>query len=113
MSCLQEEGAKRPSMNDVVWSLEFALQLQMSAEQEVIDHVGASVHDGDESDDEAAPIRGNVTNGSGEVFSSSNSRVAATTTSSDDVYDESTTSYDSEKLLPGAVFSEILKPQAR
>ncbi|KAI6670402.1 hypothetical protein NL676_005287 [Syzygium grande] len=113
MSCLQEEGAKRPSMNDVVWSLEFALQLQMSAEQGVIDHVGASVHDGDESDDEAAPIRGNVTNGSGEVFSSSNSRVAATTTSSDDVYDESTTSYDSEKLLPGAVFSEIMNPQAR
>ncbi|KAI6670375.1 hypothetical protein NL676_005260 [Syzygium grande] len=111
MSCLQEEGAKRPSMNDVVWSLEFALQLQMSAEQGVIDHVGASVHDGDESDDEAAPIRGNETNGSGEVFSSSNSRVAATTTSSDDVYDESTTSYDSEKLLPGAVFSEIMNPK--
>ncbi|KAI6670405.1 hypothetical protein NL676_005290 [Syzygium grande] len=38
MSCLQDEGAKRPSMNEVVWSLEFALQLQMSAEQEVIDH---------------------------------------------------------------------------
>ncbi|KAI6670383.1 hypothetical protein NL676_005268 [Syzygium grande] len=113
MSCLQDEGAKRPSMNEVVWSLEFALQLQMSAEQEVIDHVGASVHNGNESNDDAASIRGNMTNGSGEVFSSSNSRVAATTTSSDDVFDESTTSYDSEKLPPGAVLSEIMNTQAR
>ncbi|KAI6670414.1 hypothetical protein NL676_005299 [Syzygium grande] len=110
MSCLQDDGAKRPSMNDVVWSLEFALQLQMSADQEVIDHVGSSVHNGDESDDKAAPIRGNVTNGSGELFSSSNSRMAVTTTSSDDVYGESTASYDSDKLLPGAVFSGIMDP---
>ncbi|PKI30909.1 hypothetical protein CRG98_048700, partial [Punica granatum] len=32
MSCLQDEGALRPSMNDVVWGLEFALQLQENAE---------------------------------------------------------------------------------
>ncbi|KAI6670398.1 hypothetical protein NL676_005283 [Syzygium grande] len=112
MSCLQDEGAKRPSMNDVVWSLEFALQLQMSMEQEVIDHVGMSVHNGDESDDDTAPIRGNVTNGSGEVFSNGNSRAVVTTTSGDDVCDERTTSYDSEKLLPKAFFSEIMNPQA-
>ena len=28
MSCLDDEGIKRPSMSDVVWGLEFALQLQ-------------------------------------------------------------------------------------
>ncbi|KAG4914709.1 hypothetical protein JHK87_052266 [Glycine soja] len=33
MSCLLEDGRQRPSMNDVVWMLEFALQLQESAEQ--------------------------------------------------------------------------------
>ncbi|KAF8010439.1 hypothetical protein BT93_J1157 [Corymbia citriodora subsp. variegata] len=66
VSCLQDEGAKRPSMNDVVLGLEFALQLQVSAEQEVTVHVGASVHDSDDSDHDAAPIRGN---GSDEVFS--------------------------------------------
>ncbi|KAL3719297.1 hypothetical protein ACJRO7_004281 [Eucalyptus globulus] len=119
MSCLQDEGTKRPSMNDVMWGLEFALQLQVSSEQGVIDNVVASVHNGDASDDDAAPIEGNVMDRSDEVFSTNNSGggkslgAAATTTSSDGVYDESTTSYDSDKLLSGAVFSEILNPKAR
>ncbi|XP_010031920.2 receptor-like protein kinase FERONIA [Eucalyptus grandis] len=68
MSCLQEEGPKRPSMNDIVWGLEFALQLQVSAEQEVMDHVGASVHDADDNDDDAVPIGGNSMSRSDEVF---------------------------------------------
>ncbi|KAK3409253.1 hypothetical protein EUGRSUZ_J01388 [Eucalyptus grandis] len=121
MSCLQDEGTKRPSMNDVVWGLEFALQLQVSSEQRVVDHVVASMHhgDGDASDDDTAPIGGNLTGRSDEVFSTSNSGggkslgAAVTTTSSDGVYDESTTSYDSDKLLSGAVFSEILNPNGR
>ncbi|TKY50161.1 Receptor protein kinase FERONIA [Spatholobus suberectus] len=33
MSCLLEDGTQRPSMNDIVWMLEFALQLRESAEQ--------------------------------------------------------------------------------
>ncbi|QHO16148.1 Receptor-like protein kinase FERONIA [Arachis hypogaea] len=33
VSCLLDDGTLRPSMNDVVWMLEFALQLQESAEQ--------------------------------------------------------------------------------
>ncbi|KAL3719292.1 hypothetical protein ACJRO7_004276 [Eucalyptus globulus] len=121
MSCLQDEGTKRPSMNDVVWGLEFALQLQVSSEQRVVDHVVASMHDGDgdASDDDTAPIGGNLMDRSDEVFSTNNSGggkslgAAATTTSSDGVYDESTTSYDSDKLLSGAVFSEILNPNGR
>ncbi|KAK3409254.1 hypothetical protein EUGRSUZ_J01389 [Eucalyptus grandis] len=119
MSCLQDEGTKRPSMNDVVWGLEFALQLQVSSEKGVIDNVVASVHNGDACDDDAAPIEGNLMGHSDEVFSTNNSGggkslgAAATTTGSDGVYDESTTSYDSDKLLSGAVFSEILNPKAR
>ncbi|MCI54760.1 receptor-like protein kinase feronia-like, partial [Trifolium medium] len=31
-SCLLDDGRMRPSMNDVAWTLEFALQLQESAE---------------------------------------------------------------------------------
>ncbi|KAM7510167.1 hypothetical protein LguiB_009042 [Lonicera macranthoides] len=31
-SCIEEQGINRPSMNDVVWSLELALQLQEDAE---------------------------------------------------------------------------------
>ncbi|XP_048139825.1 receptor-like protein kinase FERONIA [Rhodamnia argentea] len=121
MSCLQDEGTKRPSMNDVVWGIEFALQLQVSSEKEVItDDLGASVHDGDDSDDDEAPIGGHRMDRSDELFSASHSGsgksrggAAVTTTSSDDVYDESTTSYDSDKLLSRAVFSEIMNPKAR
>ncbi|KAL3719410.1 hypothetical protein ACJRO7_004381 [Eucalyptus globulus] len=69
-SCLQDEGAKRPSMNDVVWGLNFALQLQVSTELEVKDHAGASVHDSDDSDHDAASIRGS---GSDEAINTSDS----------------------------------------
>lgn len=33
--CLQDEGIKRPSMADILWGLEFALQLQKQAEKDV------------------------------------------------------------------------------
>ncbi|KAH7532745.1 hypothetical protein FEM48_Zijuj04G0054800 [Ziziphus jujuba var. spinosa] len=33
INCLADNGSERPSMNDVMWSLEFALQLQQSAEE--------------------------------------------------------------------------------
>ncbi|XP_048140250.1 receptor-like protein kinase FERONIA [Rhodamnia argentea] len=120
MSCLQDEGTKRPSVSDVVWGLEFALQLQVSSEKEVItDDVGASVHNSDDGDDEEAPIGGHQMDCTDELFSASHSGsgksrggAAMTTTSNDDVYGESTTSYDSDKLLSGAVFSEIMNPKA-
>ncbi|KAF8010307.1 hypothetical protein BT93_J1049 [Corymbia citriodora subsp. variegata] len=107
---VEKIGAKRPSMNDVVSGLKFALRLQVSAEQEVTVHVGASVHDSDDSDHDAAPIRGN---GSDEVFSASDSDgwAAATTTRSNDFCDKSRTSY-SRKSLSGAVF-EIMDSKAR
>ncbi|KAK3409362.1 hypothetical protein EUGRSUZ_J01490 [Eucalyptus grandis] len=101
MSCLQDEGAKRPSMNDVVWGLNFALQLQVSTELEVKDHAGVSVHDSDGSDHDAASIRGS---GSNEAINTSDSdsgrwkssRETATSTraGSNDVCDETMTSYD-------------------
>ncbi|KAL3719408.1 hypothetical protein ACJRO7_004379 [Eucalyptus globulus] len=103
MSCLQDEGAKRPSMNDVVWGLNFALQLQLSKELEVTDHVGMSAHDSDDDDHDEASIRGN---GSDEAFNTSDSdsggwkssREAATSTRarSNDICDES--SYVAERL---------------
>ncbi|XP_048140249.1 receptor-like protein kinase FERONIA, partial [Rhodamnia argentea] len=120
VSCLQDEGTKRPSMNDVMWGLEFALQLQVSSEKELItDDVGASVHNGDDSDDEEALIGRHRMDRNDELFSASHSGsgksrggAAVTTTSSDDVYDESTTSHDLDKLLSGTVFSEIMNPKA-
>ncbi|KAK3409355.1 hypothetical protein EUGRSUZ_J01484 [Eucalyptus grandis] len=105
MSCLQDEGAKRPSMNDVVWGLNFALQLQVSTELEVKDHAGVSVHDSDDSDHDAASIRGsgsdeaiNTSDSDSGGWKSSRETVTSTRAGSNDVCDESMTSYDSEKL---------------
>ncbi|KAJ0100559.1 hypothetical protein Patl1_21678 [Pistacia atlantica] len=33
MSCLDDNGTRRPSMSDVLWGLEFAFQLQETAEK--------------------------------------------------------------------------------
>ncbi|KAH7532765.1 hypothetical protein FEM48_Zijuj04G0056800 [Ziziphus jujuba var. spinosa] len=33
VTCMDENGSQRPSMNEVAWGLEFALQLQLSAEE--------------------------------------------------------------------------------
>ncbi|KAL3719299.1 hypothetical protein ACJRO7_004283 [Eucalyptus globulus] len=104
VSCLQGEGGKRPSMNDVVGNLEFALQLQVSAEQEAIDHAGASIDDRDDNDRGMASIGGDAMDSSNEVFSSSNgsggksSKAAVMTISSNDVRDVSTNNYDSQIL---------------
>ena len=35
MNCLQDNGTERPPMNDVVWGLELALQLQGSAKKAI------------------------------------------------------------------------------
>ncbi|KAK5820495.1 receptor-like protein kinase FERONIA [Gossypium arboreum] len=104
ISCLHDEGIKRPSMNDVVWGLEFALQLQESAEEEIkFGGDGIEIHAGDGDDAprfhvfECADV-------SGEGFS----RFSVAPT------DEniSATRY-SEVLISGAVFSELKNPQGR
>ena len=45
MSCLLDDGIKRPSMNDVVWGLEFALQLQESPKNISLDETKIEMED--------------------------------------------------------------------
>ncbi|KAK8669516.1 hypothetical protein V6N13_106944 [Hibiscus sabdariffa] len=99
-------------MADVVWGLEFALQLQESGEaklKSVID--GASI----EADLEGETPFKEFEDDSGDVFSSlgdhvlnfkSTSTFSLTTT-------DTFVSKDSEKLMSKAVFSEIRDPQGR
>jgi hypothetical protein len=50
VNCLHDNGTQRPSMNDVVWGLELALQLQESAEKDVLQPQGEKNFDNKESD---------------------------------------------------------------
>ncbi|KAG6741834.1 hypothetical protein POTOM_055113 [Populus tomentosa] len=109
--CLLENGIERPSMTDVVWGLEFALQLQESAEEYV------KVAQTEKEDDMETPLKGSSIDDSSDLFSTGselvvNSRILemATTSSSDG---QSFLSNESEKMMSGAVFSEIMNPKGR
>ena len=98
-------------MTDVVWGLEFALQLQESAEDYVI---GAQT---EKEVDMETPLKGSSIDDSSDLFSTGselvvNSRILemATTSSSDE---QSFLSNESEKMMSGAVFSEIMNPKGR
>ncbi|KAH6791920.1 Malectin/receptor-like protein kinase family protein [Perilla frutescens var. hirtella] len=107
VACLKDNGIDRPSMNDVVWSLEFAMQLQVSAEVR-----GGNAADGDGDRVSAAMgsqpllgIRTPNTTTDEDTFSRS-TEVTASKSS-----DFSTSS--SDKLNSGDAFSEIMNPSGR
>ncbi|GMY12861.1 receptor-like protein kinase FERONIA [Fagus crenata] len=106
VSCLLDNGIERPSMNDVVWGLEFALQLQECAEKDIKFGVG----DFEMMDDEKSLINKSMINDSDEMFSSSIGGVSSTTSDSS----VKRAYRDSDKLMSsGAVFSEIMEPRGR
>ncbi|KAK4280301.1 hypothetical protein QN277_011940 [Acacia crassicarpa] len=110
VSCLLDDATQRPSMNDVVWGLEFALQLQESAEK-------MRGREEDDDDGEGGNKKKNCAEDSDSMFSSNNSVwVVSDFNKSSGVSVTSTTgdhSKDSSRLLDNSVFSEILDPRAR
>ncbi|XP_062106467.1 receptor-like protein kinase FERONIA [Humulus lupulus] len=114
VSCMLDNGTERPSMNDVVWGLEFAMQLQKNAEDN--DSVGGALIKM-KGEDEVALINSN-----------SNSDWAYNNCSSEDgteskssgvskllniSSEEDSTTKESMKGLSGTVFSEINDPKGR
>ncbi|XP_057769857.1 receptor-like protein kinase FERONIA [Salvia miltiorrhiza] len=105
VACLRDNGIDRPSMNDIVWKLEFALQLQVSAES----RDGAAAYgdgNGNGAVNPSLPLLGMGIGASN------------TTTDYDDTFSRSkssdfSTSSSSEKLKSGDVFSEIINPLGR
>ncbi|KAA8530454.1 hypothetical protein F0562_005163 [Nyssa sinensis] len=97
VNCVDDEGIKRPSMNEVLWSLEFALELQESAEEGIEFDIEVKEKDFDRQDKK-------VDESSGQVSSS-----GLTMT---DNGGTSFTISGSESLSSGAVFSEIKCPGA-
>ncbi|KAG5223753.1 receptor protein kinase FERONIA [Salix suchowensis] len=112
VSCLHEDGIERPSMTDVVWGLEFALQLQESA----VEYVKGSQTKKEVNME--SPLKGSSIDSSSDLFSTGselvvNSRILemATTSCSDE---QSFQSSESEKMMSsGAVFSEIMNSKGR
>lgn len=104
VACIKDRGMDRPSMNDVVWSLEFAMQLQASAESTAADGDSDGVVAGNAS----LPLLriGGASNTTTEEVFSRSSELTASKSS-----DFSTSS--SERLKSGDVFSEIMNPLGR
>ncbi|XP_047968123.1 receptor-like protein kinase FERONIA [Salvia hispanica] len=95
VACLSEKGIDRPSMNDIVWKLEFALQLQVSAEDR-----GEGMDDGFTAFSPSLPLLG----------------IGASTTTDGDTFSRSKSSEfssSSEKLKSADAFSEIMNPSGR
>nr|XP_043614431.1 receptor-like protein kinase FERONIA [Erigeron canadensis] len=95
-SCLKDNGSDRPTMDEVVWGLEFALELQEAAERRVSETVP-------ENQELPFLMQGEVTTTDDELFSGSTAVRNGTSSLS--------SSYEGFKSE--TVFSEILKPEGR
>ncbi|XP_021800893.1 LOW QUALITY PROTEIN: receptor-like protein kinase FERONIA [Prunus avium] len=106
VSCLQDNGIERPSMNDVVWGLEFALQLQQSG--------GRVLNLSEEKKGEDEESLMNAASDAGFSCSwedsSSELKVSRVTNSSSD---HNSSTNESMKGMSGTVFSEINDPNGR
>ncbi|KAF8399626.1 hypothetical protein HHK36_015495 [Tetracentron sinense] len=111
-NCLHNQGIERPAMGDVVWNLEFALQLQETAEE-------SSKSSGalGETDSEETPFSAHFPSSCGDDVAFDHDRHASNSRSSGIILTtdggSSLTSNDSDRLMSGPVFSEILNPKGR
>lgn len=106
--CVRDHGSERPSMEDVVWGLEFALQLQLTADHQKndsgIDRAGGGGGGGGDhvtTDEE-------VFTALGDNFTSSRSTPGGSGT-----IRSFTGGVDDQSTRSSSVFSEILHPQGR
>lgn len=114
-TCVRDRGSERPSMGDVVWGLEFALQLQETAEQNnvSVDHTKGNFsfnYDGENGKSAYNDVSTSGDNFSetSVVDSSEVNKLLGSTSK--------TTSNSTDYLLEmksGSVFSEIIDPNAR
>ncbi|XP_034227619.1 receptor-like protein kinase FERONIA [Prunus dulcis] len=106
VSCLQDNGIERPSMNDLVWGLEFALQLQQSG--------GGVLNLSEEKKGEDEESLMNAESDAGLSCSwedsSSELKVSRVAKSSSD---HNSSTNESMKGMSGTVFSEINDPNGR
>ncbi|KAF3330378.1 receptor-like protein kinase FERONIA [Carex littledalei] len=101
--CLAEQAIHRPTIGDVLWNLEFAQQLQASAEES-----GSLI--GGTTSGEESPF---VPHGRRELSDEPTTESTSTTTTTISMGGRSIASVDSDRLTPSAVFSQIMNPKGR
>ncbi|KAL7232198.1 hypothetical protein ACSBR2_010260 [Camellia fascicularis] len=109
-SCLRDTGIERPTMGDVIWSLEFALQLQEIAERNINGGDGLMSHS-----DPLLPARKTMTDDDDDMlFSGTQSNGTGTGISMVESGARSDNSFGSHGLeSQTVVFSEIMNPNGR
>ncbi|KAM6572972.1 hypothetical protein CsatA_017052 [Cannabis sativa] len=111
MQCMLDNGTERPSMKDIVWSLEFALQLQNYWEANNYDSVDGGELKTKAAEDEVTLLKtyGNkidIGDDDG-TFTSSWAETTESKSSASTKLISSSSDDDSRKRMSGTVFSEI------
>jgi len=106
--CVRDQGSERPSMADVVWALEFALQLQLTADQKI----PASVN----GDDHGGIMETDVMTASGSNLPESSPSTEASGIASSFDIPKAASNSDADVVdltISGSAFSQIMHPQGR
>ncbi|KAI0531346.1 hypothetical protein KFK09_000899 [Dendrobium nobile] len=108
--CVSDNSIDRPAMGDVLWNLEFALQMQESAEESNGELMSCGMSDG-----EATPLMvgGGKKVVDDPVMDTSMTTTTTMTSSAVSIGGRSVNSEDSDGLTPSAVFSQIMNPKGR